>query len=81
MPVDSLKSSKENTHNVTFSSVGPLIMSFTPLPGCGSSPSLLEHNSLQIPIITVKFGSNCLARYKMMREDALVVSGTGSVIA
>lgn len=81
LPVESLMSSKENTHNMALSSAGPLIMSSTPLPGCGSSPSLSEHNSLQIPIITVKFGSSCLVRHKMTREDARAVAGTGSAIA
>lgn len=69
------------THDTACSSVEPLIMSFTPLPGCRFSPSLSEHNSLQIPIITVKFSSNCLIRYKMTREDTPAVSGTGSAIA
>lgn len=81
LPVDSVVSGKENTHDTGCSSAGPLIMSFTPLPGCRSSPSLSEHNSLQIPIITVKFSSNCLVRYKMTREDTLAVSGAGSAIA
>lgn len=56
-------------------------MSLSPLAGCRASPNLSECNSPQIPVIADKFGSSCLVRYEMMREDAPGVLGTGSATA